>query len=131
MSERLYLFILGASILVALYMAYTQMVYGLSLVLVLEGVSGIRMTTMIQRLRDISLDHDMALTRMPPRFGVDGLSAWRVFVAFVLVASDALVYQDGYELLWFTPWFMGFAIMGAGATGICPVLHGLHRIGFK
>jgi len=131
MSERLYLFLVGACILLALYLADNYLIFGLSLFLLLEGISGVRLTTMIQKARQISLEPDMNSSHTKARFGIDGLSAWRVFVAIVLVSSYALIHEYGYEVLWFIPWFMGFAILGAGATGICPVLLGLHRVGFK
>ena len=131
LSERLYLFLVGASILLALYLENVYLICALSAVLLLEGVSGMRMTTMIRKARHISLDHDLIVADTKVRFEIDGLSAWRVFVAIVLVSSHALMHEDGYEVFWFIPWFMGFAIMGAGATGLCPVLLGLHRVGFK
>jgi len=131
MSERLYLFLVGASILLALYLVNNDLIFGLSLLLLLEGISGIRLTKLKQKLRRVSLDPDMIIAVTSSRFAIDGLSAWRVFVAMVLVISYALIHDYGYEVLWFIPWFMGFAIMGAGATGLCPVLLGLHRVGFK
>lgn len=131
MSERSYLLLIGASILLALYQGNIYLIYGLSLILSLEGITGKRLTTMIQHARRVSLDHDMVVSQTRVRFGIDGLSAWRIFVALVLLLSHTLIHGYGYEVLWFIPWFMGFAIMGAGASGICPVLLGLHRVGFK
>ena len=90
-----------------------------------------RLTTLIQNARGVSLDHGLVVRLSGKRFAIDGLSAWRVFVAFMLVLSYVLIHEYGYGVLWFIPWFMGFAIMGAGASGICPVLMGLHRVGFK
>jgi hypothetical protein len=131
LSERLYLFLVGASILLALYLVNNYLIFGLSLFLLLEGISGVRLTTITQKARQVSLKPDMNSSHTKTRIGIDGLSAWRVLVAIVLVSSYALIHEYGYEVLWFIPWFMGFAIMGAGATGICPVLLGLHRVGFK
>jgi hypothetical protein len=130
-SERLYLFLVGAFILLGLYLANNYLSHGLSLLLLLEGISGIRLTRLIQKARHVSLDTDMIISETGARFGIDGLSAWRVFVAIVLLLSYVLIHEYGYEMLWFIPWFMGFAIMGAGATRVCPVLSGLHRVGFK
>jgi hypothetical protein len=131
LSERLYLFIFGASILLALYLANNYLFYGLSLYLLLEGISGIRLTRLTQKARHVSLDPDMVISESQTRFGIDVLSAWRVFVAVVMLSSYVLIHEYGYEMLWFIPWFMGFAIMGAGATRVCPVLFWLHRVGFK
>ena len=52
-------------------------------------------------------------------------------VAVVLLTVYALLHEFGYDMLWFFPWFMGFAILGAGASGVCPVLLGLKYIGFR
>jgi hypothetical protein len=49
----------------------------------------------------------------------------------MLVSAYVLLHEYDIDVLWFFPWFMGFAIMGAGASGICPVLLGLRWAGFK
>ena len=131
MSERLYLFTYGACILLALYLTNNYLFYGLSLFLLLEGISGIRLTRIIQKARHVTLDPDMVISESQTRFGIDVLSAWRVSVAIVMLTSYVLIHEYGYEMLWFIPWFLGFAIMGAGATRVCPVLFWLHRVGFK
>ena len=131
MSERLYMFVVGVCILLALYLVNNDLIFCLSAFLFLEGVSGLRLTRMVQKARQVSLDHDMIVSVSTSRFAIDGLSAWRVFVAMVLVSSSVLIHEYAYQVFWFIPWFMGFAIMGVGATGLCPVLLGLHRVGFK
>lgn len=125
------MFVVGICILLALYLVNNDLIFCLSAFLLLEGISGLRLTTMLQKARQVSLDHDMIVIASTSRFAIDGLSAWRVFVAIVLVSSSVLINEYAYEVFWFIPWFMGFAIMGAGATGLCPVLLGLHRVGFK
>jgi hypothetical protein len=131
MTERMYLFLVGAFILLSLYLENNYMIYGLSIVLVFEGVSGIRLTRLIQKARGVSLGQGLVDFKTKQRFAIDGLSAWRVMVAVTMVASYALLHEYGYDVLWFIPWFMGFAILGAGASGICPVLLGLRWAGFK
>ena len=49
--------------------------------------------------------------------------AWRFVVAGFL-ASFLAVFQEG-------AWFMGFAIFGAGLSGVCPVLVSLKLMGFR
>jgi hypothetical protein len=34
-------------------------------------------------------------------------------------------------LLWFLPWFLVIALIGSGASGFCPMLIALRRLGFK
>lgn len=131
MTERLYLFLVGAFILLALYLQNNYLIYGLAVLLTLEGFSGIRLTRLLQKARRVSLDSGLVEFNTHARFDIDGLSAWRIVVAVVLVTSYGLMHEYGYDVLWFIPWFMGFAILGAGASGICPVLLALRWAGFK
>ena len=56
MSERFYLLIVGAYILLALYLEVDMMIYVLSGFLVFEGVTGWSLTTALQKVRKITLD---------------------------------------------------------------------------
>lgn len=131
MTERMYLLLVGVYILVALYLENIYLIYGLAAFLVFEGVSGIRLTRLVQKARRVPLRYGLVDFNSKARFAVDGLSAWRVFVAITLVAVYVLLHEHGIDVLWFFPWFMGFAILGAGASGICPVFLGLRWAGFK
>ena len=131
MNERTYLFLAGVYILVALYFDFEYMIYGLVVLLMLEGLSGMRLTTSFQKAGHISLDHGLFSLNSRHRFNVDALSVWRVVMASVLASSLILVHEYEIEMLWFIPWFMGFAIMGAGASGVCPMHLGLRWAGFK
>lgn len=131
MTERMYLLLVGVYILVALYLENIYLIYGLAAFLVFEGVSGIRLTRLVQKARRVPLRYGLVDFNSKARFAVDGLSAWRVFVAITLVAVYVLLHEYGIDVLWFFPWFMGFAILGAGASGICPVFLGLRWAGFK
>jgi hypothetical protein len=131
MTERMYLFLVGAFILFALYLQNNYLIYGLAVLLTLEGVSGVRLTRLLQKARRVSPGTGLVEFNTHARFDVDGLSAWRVMVAVVLVTSYGLMHEYGYDVLWFIPWFMGFAILGAVASGICPFLLALRWVGFK
>ena len=131
MTERMFLLLVGSYILVALYLENNYMIYGIAAYLVFEGVSGIRLTRLIQKARHVSLSNGMVDFNSNVRYAIDGLSAWRVFVAITLVSVYVLLHEYGIDVLWFFPWFMGFAILGAGASGICPVFLGLRWAGFK
>jgi hypothetical protein len=131
MTERMYLFLVGIYILVSLYLENNYLIYGIAVFLVFEGVSGLRLTRLIQKARHVVLSDGMVEFDTKARFAIDGLSAWRVFVAATLVSVYVLLHEYGIDVLWFFPWFMGFAILGAGASGICPVLLGLRWAGFK
>lgn len=131
MSERLYLFIVGVYILIALYFEVDVMIYLLCLLLVLEALTDIRLTTLSQRLRHVSVPAGLVSFQTHQRFEFDALRAWRISVAVMLGGSFYLLNEYDIEVVWFFPWFMGFAIMGAGASSVCPVLLFIRWIGFK
>lgn len=131
MTERMYLLLVGIYILTALYLENTYLIYGLAAFLVFEGVSGFRLTRLVQKARQVPLRYGLVDFNSKARFAIDGLSAWRVFVAITLVSVNVLLHEYGIDVLWFFPWFMGFAILGAGASGICPVFLGLRWAGFE
>ena len=131
MSERFYLLIVGAYILLALYLEVDMMIYVLSGFLVFEGVTGWSLTTALQKVRKITLDSGLVAFKTHDRFNLDGIRVWRLLVAVVLVSSYVLLHQFDVGFLWFFPWFMGFAIMGAGVSSMCPMLMALRWVGFK
>lgn len=101
--------------------------------LIFEGVSNWRVPALVTRLRHrdpLELKDSLELIperRNGPRFPFDAERAWRLVVSAMLIISYFLYYDQ----LWFFPWFMGFAIFGAGISGVCPVLISLKFIGFK
>jgi len=131
MNERSYLFLVGLFILTSLYFDMDMMIYGLSAFMVFEGLTNWRLTTALQKVRKITLETGLVAFQTKNRFDIDGLRAWRVLVAVVLTSSYVLLHQYNVDFLWFFPWFMGFAIMGAGASSMCPILMALRWIGFR
>ena len=131
MNERTYLFLIGVYLLVALYFDFEYMIYSLVILFMLEGLSGMSLATTFQKARRIKLDHGLFTLNTPHRFNIDALSVWRVIMALVLASSLFLLEEYEIEVLWFFPWFMGFAIMGAGVSGICPLHLGLRWAGFR
>ena len=131
MSERTYLFCVGALILIALYFGLNDVIFALCIWLLFEGISNIRLTTLLQKLRNIHLDSGLTVFKSNQRYAFDAVLAWRLSVAVFLGASLIMLQIFDFGMLWFFPWFMGFAIMGAGASGVCPMLLLLRWIGFK
>ena len=131
MNERSYLFLVGLFILTSLYFDVDMMIYGLSVFMVFEGLTNWRLTTALQKVRKIKLDTGLVAFQTKNRFDIDGLRAWRVLVAVVLTSSYVLLHQYNVDFLWFFPWFMGFAIMGAGVSSMCPMLMALRWAGFR
>jgi hypothetical protein len=107
------------------------MIYLLSLWLVFEAVTNVRLTTLSQKLFHKTVPAGLTSFQSTSRFNFESLRAWRITVAIMLGGSFLLLKEQGLEIVWFLPWFMGFAIMGAGASGVCPVLLLLRWVGFK
>ena len=116
MSERIYLFLVGLTILIALYFEIEKAIYALCLFLIFEAITNLRLTTFSQKL----------LKR-----NVDAFLVWRMLVAVMLGGSFLLLNQYNVEIIWFIPWFMGFAILGAGLSGVCPAVLFIRWIGFR
>lgn len=131
MSERLFLFGVGAYILIGLYFEINIMIYLLSLWLFFEGATNIRLTTLSQQLMNTTVPSGLVLFQSPLRIDFDSFRAWRFVVAAMLGGSFLLLNEYDLEVVWFFPWFMGFAILGAGLSSVCPVLLFLKWLGFK
>jgi hypothetical protein len=131
MSERVYLFLVGCIILAALYFELDGLMYALLILLAFEGITDIRLTTLLQDLRKRRLAIGLVTFGSRTRFGIDVMRAWRLVLCAVLSTSFILVNQYGVDVIWFFPWFMGFAILGAGASGVCPMALALKWLGFR
>ncbi len=123
MTHRFYRGALGLLLLVSLYFNWSLMMYGLIVMLFLEGISNILLPDIINVARQkqgmaMAQEQSMEACLMPQflsNFGNERI--WRLVVGGMLL----LTYTN-IDVLWFFPWFMGFAIFGAGLSGICPVL---------
>jgi len=125
--------LIGFSLLTILYFEWVPAMMAVISWLLFEGVSNWRVSALITRLRHgapFEFKDSVELIperRTDPRFPFDAERAWRLVVSAMLIVS----YFFLYEQLWFFPWFMGFAIFGAGISGVCPVLISLKFIGFR
>ena len=131
MSERLFLFIVGGYILTALYLDLDIMIYALCIWLLIEAVTDLRITTLSQKAIRKTVPAGLTIFQTQQRFDFDSFRAWRLVVAVMLGSSFILVRDYDIEVLWFFPWFMGFAILGAGVSGVCPVLLFIRWLGFR
>jgi len=131
MSERTFLFIVGVYILTGLYFEINMMIYLLSSFLLIEGVTGLRLTTLSQKITGTTVAAGLTTFQTHQRFSFDAFRAWRIMVAVMLGGSFLLLNEHDIEIVWFFPWFMGFAIMGAGVSGVCPMILFIRWIGFK
>jgi len=131
MSERIFLFIVGAFILISLYVEIDLLIYCLCIFLLFEGITDIRLTTLSQKMMNKTVPAGLTVFQTKLRFDFDSFRAWRIMVPFMLGGSFVLLNEHQIEILWFFPWFMGFAIMGAGVSGVCPMVLLIRWVGFK
>ena len=130
MTDRTYRTIMGFALLVVLYFEYQLAMYGIIGLLFFEGLTNIRIPMLVGVIRKTLLKQDYAYADSGlvenSRFNIESERLWRIVVGTFLFIGYFLV-----EALWFFPWFMGFAIFGAGLSGVCPVLLAIRWLGFK
>lgn len=132
MTDRVFRLFIGACIITALYFEQRSLMIGLIMVLLFEGFTNWRIPLLASRLRyGSSAPPVMEKTCWPIRaffkIDFDAERAWRFTVAILL----CITYLMFYNQAWFIPWFMGFAIFGAGLSGVCPMLLSLKVLGFR
>lgn len=130
MTDRIYRTILGLVILLGLYFASDTIIYALVAVLLLEGITSFTLPRVVSAVGGFTGIAALAYHPEPCnpqiRFNFDAELLWRIVVAVMV-----LITYSFNEYFWFFPWFMGFAIFGAGLSGICPVLMAIRWMGFK
>lgn len=128
MNERTFRLILGAALLLMLYLDFEAGIFAYIGVLLFEGVTNWRVPMLVSRLR-FGADYDPAGGLSPgcARIPFDAERALRVIVAVLLVVSY-VVYR---EQAWFFPWFIGSMLLLAGVTNICPMVMALKWSGFR
>lgn len=125
LTERDLRLVLGALILAGLYFNLPECLYTVVFLLLMEGLFNLRITRLLPGLskQPGSLQ---SLTESSSRFGFSADRAWRLLLALLLLFS----YQY-YSSYWSVTWFLGFAILGAGVSGVCPMLMLLRWVGFR
>ncbi|RMG55454.1 MAG: DUF2892 domain-containing protein [Gammaproteobacteria bacterium] len=127
MTDRLYRTLLGGLILVFLYFDLPWGMVALVGLLLFEGITNLRLPRIVNFLLGVD---ESRLPSSPPnpraRLPIEAERMWRLVVGLMLLVSAVLF----PEQLWFFPWFMGFAILGAGLSGVCPVLFAIRSLGF-
>ena len=127
MFNRTYRLLFGIALLLSLYFDSRTGLYSLIALALFEAISNLRVPRVIRRLRhQEDCDPKCAAPGVGSTFSEAELG-WRLLVATFLTISIVVV----PETLWFVPWFMGFAIMGAGISGVCPVFLALKWAGLR
>ncbi len=130
MSNRLYRLLFGLLLLIALYFDAYPLIYTLVGVAVFEAITNLRVPVVVSRLRGIdapdATEGSLGIA-FHTRTEFEAERGWRLLVATMLVLS-VFVFP---EPLWLFPWFLGFAILGAGISGVCPMFLALKWAGLK
>lgn len=120
--QRLYMLLVGSVLLLALYFELAGLLYALAGFVILEAATNIRVAKLL-----------IILTGAPAtgvcrasRFNFDAERAWQLSMGPMLIVSYLLG-----NTLWFVPWFIALAVVGAGLSGVCPWLIALRAIGFR
>ncbi len=116
--------------LVALYFDLRLLVYILIGLPVIEAVTNLRIPVLVSRLRKTDAPDPTEGTlgiAFRRRSNFEAERGWRVLVTGMLAVS-VFIFP---EPLWFFPWFMGLAILGAGISGVCPMFLALKWAGLR
>ncbi|MCP3852611.1 MAG: hypothetical protein GY694_20645 [Gammaproteobacteria bacterium] len=150
MSNRTYRLLVGALLLIFLYFDLNMGIYVMIAVLFLEGLFNFLIPDIVNKIRytegESENDENLAPIQNKSRFSFSAERAWRLVVALMLLIAFVLfnaslsnylnllhldIIEQFSYINWFFPWFMGFAIFGAGISGVCPVLIAVKWLGFK
>lgn len=130
MSNRLYRLIFGALLLVALYLDLYPLIYALVGITIFEFITNQRIPLIVSRLLGVdapNTNEGSLGIAFHTRTDFEAERGWRLAVSAML-AIGLFVFP---EPLWFFPWFIGFALLGAGVSGVCPMFLALRWAGLK
>lgn len=128
-GERLYMLLFGVIIIIGLYFDIPNIIYALITVTLIEGITNLRLGPVLNRLPLplLQTNNQPLQPQHRIRFQFDSRRVWHLVVGTALAVS----YIGFFDQLWFFVWFLGFAVAGAGLSGICPVLFLIQSLGFK
>jgi len=130
MNSKLYNAIYGGLLLISLYFSLDILTKILIALVFLEGLTNIILARYLVNF-PVAFFNDAPPPAMRKiQTGILDFNApriWRFMVGSILFVSFLLFNNE----LWFIPWFMGFAIFGAGISGVCPMLFMIQKLGFK
>lgn len=130
MSEKNFRIVLGGWLVVALLANSTPLMYALVGLLLFEGITNLRVPGLTARLRagsGAAAEFDAASSNPNARIGFEAERGLRLIVAALIVVPMS----SFGSALWLLPWFVGFALIGAGLSGICPMVLALRWLGLR
>lgn len=130
MSNRQYRLFFGALLLFALYFEQVIIIYILIGFATFEAITNLRLPKIVSRLRYQNVGDPLEGSigiNFKIRSEFEAERGWRLSVVTMLCLSIFAL----PEILWFIPWFMGLAILGAGISGVCPMFLVMKWVGLK
>lgn len=128
MNESNYRIVVGITIVIGLFFdlgSVMLMLVGISL---LEGISSQRLTVLLWEWKNhVAPPINFGCAPSCVRFDFDSERAVRLLVA-IIITLTYFVFRDH---AWYLTWFLGFAMIGAGISGVCPMSMTLEYLGFK
>ena len=126
MKESTFRMILGIWLVVALYSGMHLMTLALVGLLLFEGITNWRIPVLLTRLREKPVSQDGRAGNRH-RIPFDAERMLRLLIVLFLMIS----YVIFPHYLWWVPWFIAFALLGAGLSGVCPMVMMLRWVGFQ
>jgi len=131
MNRRLYNIMLGSLLLFSLYFDLNYIIYALIAIMFFEAITNIMIPGYLAKIPVSFLNDGLqpisSNPSRPCRINFHADRMWRILMGTILIISYILFFQ----YLWFVPWFLGFAILGAGVSDVCPMLEMIRFAGFK
>ncbi len=127
MSERNFRIIMGLWLVIGLYLNSIEVIYALLGLLIFEGVTNLRVPLIVSKIRFGSTHPGLEKESTSYKVSLEAERTLRFIVALFI----SLPLVPGLELLWWFPWFTGFALIGAGLSGICPMVLALRYTGLR
>lgn len=130
MTENNFRIVLGTWLVAALLLNSPYLMYALVGLLLFEGITNLRVPKMVVRLNsgaDAAAVFDAASVNPNARISFEAERGLRLIVAMLII----IPMTDLGACLWLLPWFVGFALIGAALSGLCPMVLALRWIGLK
>jgi len=131
MTDRQSRLLLGLVLLALLYLDNALGVEMLIGYLLFEGITGWRLPLLVNWLMagEVGKVRNVQPLNLaaPVRFQFAAERALRLMIALILLVSVWIYPQQ----VWWMAWFVGFALLGAGISGVCPMLTSLRMLGFR
>jgi hypothetical protein len=120
----------GVLLLTGLYFNLQSLVYTVIAMLFIDGITQYWLSQSACRLMRLMLRQTsscmVSSSNQNYRFNIEAERLW-----YLIIGSSLFISVHFFEMLWFFPWFIGFAIFGFSISGVCPLQIGLRRAGFK